>query len=352
MRFQRYKAPSPPPFDYTGLIKDTLGITWRRRYLWFFGLFAFGSVNNLSGFNAGFDLPPGSWFSEPGGLQPAGGGDELRDLISANLGLITAAVAAFFILAILIWLWSLVCRGAVIGAVADIRENMTSGFGSAFAHGRRSMGRLLLLDLLLLGIGIGFFIIFGAAGLLFIFLMLSGDAGQTIAITALTLAGLGLAGLLLTGLGYLTCFTIFIAIGFVVNVLLIYATRAIVLDGDRPISALRRGWRLMMDNLTRTILLFLLGTGLGIAAGIGAFMAIGAAAVPAIAAWVVTGAGGWHPAGIVMSVLLTFVPIAAGLLATALINTYFTTYWTIVWRRLSDREPVTAAALLRTNAIG
>lgn len=335
---QKYTPPPRPRFDYTSLIKDSLKIAWRHKYLWFFGLFAYGSTTSFGGY---------SFNGSSGDVDTRGssGGTEISNWVEAHVALIIAVVAAVAVIGILLWLWSIVCRAAVIGAVADIREARPAGFKTALAHGRRGFGHLLLLDLLLMVILLGLVIILTAVIAFFVFLAVWGGTGETIVVVLLSVMGLWLLGMVLMTMGCLSCFTIWFVISLAINLIVIYATRAVVLDGVRPMEALRRGWRLLIAMLNRSLLLYLLSTGLGIVASIGAVMLIGLAAIPAIISWIITGTSGWFAAGITLSIVLTLIPVAVSLLVAAVVNTYFSTFWTISYRRLTGQEPSAATIL-------
>lgn len=335
--FKKYSPPPRPPFDYGALIKGTLRLVWRHKFLWFFGLFAGGSVNSFGSWNFNFG-GSGSPDSGDDASQPSQTATDVGNWINDHAALIVAVAVAVVALSILIWLWSVVCRGAVIGSTQDIREGKAASFGSAWRRGRNSFGRLLLFDLFLLGVSLGVMLIIGAVTLLLIFLAVSGAAGKTIVITLGVLGGLALMSLLLMGLGYLTCFTIWPAIWVPLTIVLIFATRAIVLDGERPIKAIRLGWRMFVENIARSLLLFLLSAGLSLASSIGAIAAVLVTAVPAAIAWVFAWNGDWQLTGITLAAVLSLLPLAAFILVSALINTYFTSYWTIVYLKLSGRD--------------
>jgi hypothetical protein len=338
----RYKPPPKPRFDYSRLIKDSLSLTWRHKFLWFFGLFAAGNTT-YGGWSGNFNFSTGNGTGSGHTIDQ--GRNEVGDWISSHVGLIVAVGLALLAVGILVWLWSIICRGAVIGSVQDIREDKPSGFGSAFRRGRRSFGRLLLFDLLLLAIFMGIGVIVTALMLLIVFMALAlGEAGRIIAISIAGLVVLWLIGILIMTFGYLSCITFGIALVVPLTLIIVYATRAIVLDGERPISALRLGWRLMFETLSRSLLLFLMGAGLGIVANIGTLVAVGVAAVPAIIAWIVTGTGGWAVSGIVLSSILSLLPLLVLILVVAVTNTYFTSFWTIIYLKLTGREPEAPAA--------
>ena len=51
-------------------------------------------------------------------------------------------------------------------------------------------------------------------------------------------------------------------------------------------AAFRRGWQVIMENLTQTLLVFLVSVGLSIGAAIGLVVAVGLSAIPAIIVWI------------------------------------------------------------------
>lgn len=338
---QKYTGPQRPPFDYSGLLKGSLRIAWRHKYLWFFGLFTFGF--GTSGGRGNFNFSGGD-FSETGtgGADlPSDAAAEIGEWVSANLGLILAIAAALAILMIVFWLWSAICRGAVVGTVSDIRDGSPGGFRAAFARGRRSFGWLVLLDLLffLLGLGLVIILIAVIAGIVFFGVFIAGFIDGTVAIILLVMLGLALLGLLFTGLGCVVCVTGWFAVAFIVDMVIKYATIAIILEGARPMQALKRAWRVMADNLARNLLLYLLSAGLNIAVGLATLVIVGISSIPAIFAWIITGTNGWPAAGIALSIIATAVPVAVMIVLLAAGNTYFAAYWTIVFRRFTGREP-------------
>lgn len=335
--FKKYTPPPRPPFDYGRLIKDTLRLVWRHKFLWFFGLFAGGSVTSFGSWTGNFG---GSGSSDVGndGTQPSQTATDVSNWLNDHIAIIVIVAASLVVLAILLWLWSVVCRGAVIGSAQDIRLEKPAGFGTAWRRGTGSFGKLLLFDLFLLSVGIGVAVIISALTALLIFLAVSGAAGKVIVMTLGVIAGVAVLAILVTGLGYLSCVTVWFAVWVPLAIIFIFATRAVVLDQARPIAALRQGWHLLIDNLARSLLLFLLSAGLSIAGNIGAIAAVLLAAVPAGIAWIVVGSGDWPLAGIIMASLITLLPLAALIVAAALINTYFTSYWTIIYLKLAGRD--------------
>ncbi|MHB9111569.1 MAG: DUF7544 domain-containing protein [Thermoleophilia bacterium] len=335
-RLRAYPHPPRRTIDFSKLMGDTWRLIWSHKFLWFFGLFAGGSSSFGGGnFNFSTDSYDGSPSRNNRG-QVDDTGQEILDWMNAHMTLVIILVAAVITLFVLLWLWSVVCRGAVIGSARDVRQERSISFKSAFARGRESFGRLLLFDLFLFLLVICLFIIIAAAVLFILFLvMVAGTAGTVI----LLILGLWLLALIGFGLGYLACCTIWFVPWIFFGVIINYATRAVVLEGLRPMAAFRRGWRVMMDNLGQTMLMFLINLGLNIGAGIAIVLAVGLGSIPSIIAWIMAYSQDWPLSLIIVASGLTIIPLVLMVLAVAAMNTYFTSYWTIGYDKLAGNEP-------------
>ncbi len=326
--------PHPPRkyIDYGKIIVDSLRLVWKHKFLWFFGLFA-GGASSFGGYNGNFSS---DFSSNDNGKGQSGTPREITDWVNAHWQLLIFLVAAAVIVGLLLWLWSIVCRGAVVGSVRDFRSGRPISFSSAFARGRESFWRLLQFDLFLILIFIGLGIIF-AAFVLFVILMAA--AAGTAGIVILLVLGLWLLTFFGFGLGYLACCSIWflpvIFLGIIVN----FANRAVILEGDRPVAALKRSWHLITNNLSQSLIMFLISVGLSIGASIALVLAVGLTAIPAIITWVIAYNGGWTLTTIIIASVLTLIPLAALILAAAVMNTYFTSYWTIGYDKLAGNEP-------------
>lgn len=339
--------PHPPrrSIDFSKLMGDTWRLVWRYKFLWFFGLFAGGS-NTFSG-GGNFDFDSGSNDVTPSGNGRAKAddtGQEILDWINAHVALVIIIVAAVIAMFILLWLWSIICRGAVIGSARDSRQQQDISFRSAFARGRESFGRLLLFDLFLFLLTVCLFIIIAALVLGIIFLaVVAGQAGGFI----LAIIGLWLLALFAFGLGYLACCTIWFVPWIFLGIIINFATRAVVLEGQRPMAAFRRGWRVMMDNLGQTMIMFLVSLGLNIGAGIVIVLSVGLSSVPAIIAWFFAYDQDWPISLTIVASGLTIIPLTLMILEAALMNTYLTSYWTIGFDKLAGNEPPDEPRLTR-----
>lgn len=320
----------PPPkkaFDYGDLVTGALKLIWRHKYLWFFGLFA-GTGTSLGGWN----------FNYGGNFSGNNVSQEVGDWIHAHLTLIVSLAIAAFVVFVIIWLWAIICQGAVIQTVRDIRQEKKTGFGSAFRRGRESFTRLLLLYLLLLLVFFGIGIIISAVVFLLIFLAATGDAGAAIVGIVTSALGLIALALMVTSFGYLTLCTFWIVLPLLLTLVLTYAIRAAVIDKMRPVEALRQGLRVLRDNLSRSLLLFLMSMGLSIAAVIGVLLALTLAAIPAGLGWLLAYGLDFSVPAIVLASFLSLPALVVAILGAAVSNTYFTVYWTDTYLILTGKE--------------
>ena len=328
-----YPRPPRKYLDFGKLMSDTWRLAWRHKFLWFFGLFAGGSTA-LGGWNGSINFGGGA--TDDTGNASSNASHAVSDWVNAHFDLLLLLAGIIILVVILVWLWSIVCRGAVIGSVRDIGEEKDVNFGTAFRRGRESFGRLLLFDLLLVLLALGFGVIVLGIGL--IIFALAGMLG-TVGKVILLILSLWIFTFVGFGMGFLFICTIWFVPWVFLGILILYAMRAVVLERARPVAALARGGRVMMENLTQALFTFLVSVGLGIAAIILMVMAGGASSIPAAVAWIIAYDRGWPIAITAIAAVLLVLPVAVVLTGIALMNTYFTSFWTIAYDKLAGKEP-------------
>ncbi len=332
-----YRPPARKPFEYGELITGAFRLVWRHKFLWFFGLFA-GTGSSLGGWNCNF----------PSGGDGEAIPSEAGDWIDAHITLLLLIVAAVVIVGIILWLWSILCQGAVIRSVMDIRQGRSASFGAAFRNGKESFGRLLLFYLFLLLLTLGFFVIIGAVVLLLVFMAASGEVGEVITSIVTTILTLVFVGLLLSSFGYLFVCTAWIVGPLLLSILFAFSIRAAVLESLRPVAAIKRGGRVMLDNLSRSLLLFLLSVGISIGAGIAFLLVAFVVSIPSGAAWIIAYNLDFPLAWIVAASVLALPALVVMVITAALFNTYFAVFWTDIYLQFTGviedtKAPVSAA---------
>ena len=324
-----YKSPPGGEIDYGRVIKDNLALVRRHRFLWFFGLFA-GTTSAIGGWSCDYN----SYVTVPGQDETVSAGeivDTIGSWIQNHLGLIITIVIIGVVVSVLVWLWSVFCHGAVVATVRDINLGREVSFATALTQGKRNFRRLLpyMLLIVLLPVLLSLMIlVLGAAA--YIVITSSNDAAVMIGGLLLGLAGLIVASAMISTLGLLAFLGLAPVLAVATFLLFNLGSRAVVLDGLRPVAALKNAGRLLCDNLASSAMLFIISVGIGIGCTIVMIFAALLASIPTLLAWVVTYQAGWPLGGIIIASLLSLPPLIVGLLFTAGLNTYFAAYWTDV----------------------
>lgn len=208
--------------NYLVLIKKAAGITWRNRYLWWFGLLiALSSAS--SGF---FQVWP-----RKKDIQ----GQNIADLITGNRELIIFALVGFFLLLILFGILGIFAKGGLIKSLNAIVESQPASFRSGLKKGRKYFWKIFL---------IGIFSTIFILAILIVFMI---PIGFLFYNKAYFLGGL---------LSFLAL-VIFIPVVFLVSFVKIYGYFYVILS-DLPLGeSLENAYALLKKNIVPSIILCL-----------------------------------------------------------------------------------------------
>jgi hypothetical protein len=293
--------------DYGKVLRRAWEITWRWKVLWILG----------------FLVGLGSGGGGGGGGSYSGDGSEFQSIPPAVIGLIIALVCLAVLIAIAVWVVSVIARGGLIAGVQQVEDEGSTTFGQAWRVGVSRFWSLFGIGILaaipfiiLLFVGIIVLVlIFTGSGLAF-------DSSETI-------GGLGIATGILFG-GTFCCGMIILAI--VLEQIRIYAERAAVLEGLGWIEAFKRGWDVLKANIGPTIVFWIIFFVIGfLLFMIIAFILI-AAFVPFIAMFAATDPGAWWAVPICCGGLIA---IIVGALLSAIVQTFTSATWTLVYREMT-----------------
>ncbi|HYW23950.1 MAG TPA: hypothetical protein VE953_07270 [Terriglobales bacterium] len=317
--------------QYGELITRSFSIIWRHKYLWLLailggadvgaGEFPGGNFNGLGNvFNGG----------SPSGTATAGSPPSFQDASNAfgqfvlnNLGLIVSLGVLAVVVGILWFLLSCVTTGALVRATAEHDADRPFDLGLAWRTGLGTFGAILGLRLI---------------GLLWGVLVLGVLAGTIALAVAAFVGGQNATGGLVIFLGLLVLAVLLLA-SIPIGIAFILGTRAIVLEQRGPLSGLGRGFQLLGSRLGRALLVWLLQVGLALAAGFGLAIALIPVylilTIAVVAAAVAGGAGAGVGVGIPLGLLLLAVTVVVG----GVVNSYFSAYWTLAFRRMEVDAP-------------
>lgn len=237
---------------YRDILSQALKITWKNKYLWFFGLFAAILGNggeyeilsrNIGNSSAGGTL---AWFK---GIKQTGifswqAVDNIINLAKTDtislimvfvVGLILVALSAF-----VVWL-SIVSQVALVsGAANQISDGKGGDIKSGLMFGIKKFWPVFSLNLMAKVIIFAIFVILGLPVIYFA----------------------SSYGTILANLFYVLMFIVFALIVLALSFIVKYAIGYAVIKGDRTWEALKAGWNLFVKNwivsLEMAILLFLI----------------------------------------------------------------------------------------------
>jgi len=129
--------------NYLEIIKKSWKITWKNKYLWWFGLFL--ALNGGISFN----FPGNNEWSK----KMAENEGQLINFISSHWQLFAAAIALAAFLGLVFFILSLISKAGLIKTLDKIEKNLTGNFKEGFKDGKKYFWKILAIGLIL-----GFFI--------------------------------------------------------------------------------------------------------------------------------------------------------------------------------------------------
>jgi hypothetical protein len=308
--------------DHIGILKRAWNITWRYKALWILGLFAGGAGGN-SGGSRGFNNLGSNSGSGTSRLQPQA--DELTRWAESHLALLILIGVALILIGLLLWVISIAAKGGLVwlsNEAADEREVRAGrGWRAGFHFWGRTflIGLLLALPILAIVLVIGFVVAvmaIGAGGL-------AGSSGNPAAAFGSILGACGV---------FAVALIVLVPLAIVIGLLSELGLRHAVLDDMHAIPAIKAAWWDLRNRVKDVLIMWLLLIVTGVVYGIVALVVVLAFVAPSV---LLILAGAW-PIG----ALLIFVGILVLLVPSAIYNTFYSTSWTVFFRRMTGREIV------------
>jgi hypothetical protein len=126
--------------NYLKIIKDAWKVTWKNRYLWWFGFFVI-----ISGGGSGMNYFFGG---EEKKINPVKE-QQLMDFFSNNLSWIVVAIAIAFLLLVIFLILGIVGRGALISSIEKNSKGQASDFKSGWLDGKKNFWKILAINFFL-----------------------------------------------------------------------------------------------------------------------------------------------------------------------------------------------------------
>ncbi len=283
--------------EYGKIIKQALGIAWRKKYLWVFGFFA--SMGGGGGGNYR------NFLDKDDALGAFSGA---RDWILSHLGmlalLILVAVGLFIILLVLY----LVSKGGLIKSVSQISKDQPDSFEKTMGYGLHYFWRMFGIDILF---GLSLVLLLGITTMPAILMIMMGGAGVKV------LGVVWIVLLILPVIAFMYC------LGLVAN----FSYQIAVIEDKTVFDAIPDAYHLFKKNVGRSVLLGLIIIGIALLYVIAFIIAMVILAIPFIILGVVNIWAGLIP-GIVIGLPLI-------LIISAIYGTFASGYWTLAYHELS-----------------
>lgn len=301
--------------NYGEIISSAVRLTWRNKFLWFFGFFA--------GAGASFNFPGGGGFGEDGsGGLPA----PLRGFaawVQDNLALFLTVVITLVVLIVVIGIvLSMISQGALAESVAALDRGEERRFGSTWRAGTANFWRVLGLKVLFLLITVGLSLALTlvlVAPTVGIFFATESTAARVIAVVFAVLAGIALLVLL------------FIPLAVIGQ----WALRRLVVDRDRIWESIRSGYGLFRRNIGRSLLVWLIQLGLMLGAGIVMLIALVILGLVLVGPAFLLVRADYTALAIALGVIGGTILLAVFFVLSAILGTFNSSYWTLAYLRLS-----------------
>jgi len=304
--------------NYGDLIAEAFRITWRNRFLWFFGFFVSGALGNF------FNVPSNTAnIGNQQGNAPFAPSSELVRWISENLVLFLGVVISLFLVLFVVMLFFvMLSHGALADSVAALHRGEQRRFGLAWRAGLANFWRVL-------GLKVLFFLV-GAGIVLVLITLMALLIASTFAITDST--GPRVVVVILSVLLLVVSLILFLLPLSIVNQ---FALRELVLGDRRITGSIRGSFDLFGRNLGRSLLVWLIVVVLSFGIGIAVLIVLGILAIillgPAVALFVAD----YGAVAIVVGVvggLLFVVPLVV---ISGAVGTFYHAYWTLAYLRLT-----------------
>jgi len=306
--------------NYGALISEAFWLTWRHRFLWFFGFFVGGGFYSFN-----FNFPT----TGPGGPRdgrrdaPSEGVEGLARWITENLVLFLVVMISLAVLIALVFIvLSMISQGGLIESVAALRRDETRRFASTWRAGVAYFWSVLGLKVLFLLISLGLVLaVVAPLVLVSLAVFLSTDS-------------FGLILLFVFFAGLLTII-LFILVFVPLAIIDQLALRELVLGGGRVVGSIKAGLDLFWRNLGKSLLIWIILIGLmfavwivllivGFILGLVVFLpvlALLAADLTAVA--------------IAMGVVGALVLLVPFVVITGAIGAFGSSYWTLAYLQLT-----------------
>jgi hypothetical protein len=316
--------------DYGEIVRRAFEISWRHRFLWLLALLAGEGSTGVS-FN--YRVPTGSIGGSGGlgGSGRSGGSGEsgpyggsppdfqpFLNWVSGHLALLVGAAAALAVLFLVLLVLSVIAEGAVVRAVGRLDGGEPATLGSSWREGVGLFWPMLGLRLLAFAAGV---VVLAVVASLLGLALFAGLAAHAAALAVLL------------GWQWLGLLAVLFPVAVAAPTILQLAARALALDGAGPWASLVSALRLVRRRIGPVAALWAIQLVASLAVGVATLVLGVMLFVPLLAGGYVSARSGSIGA-VSLVIIAAAVAVLAFVVIGAAVSAFFSSYWTIGYRRL------------------
>jgi len=309
--------------NYGDLIRDSFRITWRNRYLWFFGFFAY--LGSGGGGGGGGSGNTGGDFDEQSSAEIASVSATAVQGTFQNVALIVGLIAAAFVIFLILFAIYVVSQGGLTDSVAAVERGQQRSFSSTWRAGARLFWRVLGQILLFVGIVLGLLLVIGIPIALLVGGAFLTDSTAFRVVAVVIAVPVVIAALLL----------VFIPVAIIRQ----FARRTMVVENDGVVASVRSGYRLFRGNIGRSLLVWLIQLGIMLGATIALIIAALIVGFILFLPTILLAVAGSTTAAIVAGVVAGVILLPFLIVASAILGTFNHSYWTLAYLRMAPGSP-------------
>jgi len=294
-------SPQKKFVPYVEILKQAGWIVWQNRFLFWFGLLM--AIGSPGSFNVGNNNEFGAQ------------GEAAKNFFTLHWGITLALVIALVVIGIILFLISLVAKAGLVRSVNLIGQNKKTDFKTGWQTGKNYFPKLFLL-----------------AALFFLAILV---IGIVLAIPVIYLAAAKFwFGAILVGI---LAVAIFIPLIFIFAITKTYAEFYVVLSELSVRSSIEAGYNLLVKNVGRSIVFWLLLIAVSIVAGIILLPVAGIALLILVPTGILFHYLNTIAFGIFVGIAIILF-LAAILFVSAVFQTYKTAAWTLFFLEIAKVE--------------
>jgi hypothetical protein len=314
--------------NFSQIFSKAWTITWKYKVLWFFGFLAMlGGGGGWNGFNGGGGIGPNLSYNYRSDeidrryIPPEWRSsiDQLERVdINTWISVIVLSVCCLLLLALALWLVSIIGRGGLISGIVAADTAGKAGLRETWNAGVRFFLRLFVIRLL----GVAF----GLAVALFVFL-----PGAFI-------------GMITCGIGFIPVACFLFIVGIVVNLWFAFMDYAVVVENQGIGEAVGRAWTILRNHIGPVLVFWILLLAASIVVGIGLLILFAPSAVFLFLSLLplITGTGPINTTLLAIGIVLAVLFVLAAMIVKAVYTVWETAVMTLAYREFGKATPLFA----------